>query len=66
MDIEAFKFFLKQVCKRVNKNRHLNLEVIDVNFYGNSKYNNIPIYEITLTDGEKELKIYASEYSFNN
>ena len=64
MDIKTCKDFLQSICNLVKKNNHINVNLIDITFYGVHKYSDENIYKVTFRDDNKEMTIYVEESAF--
>ena len=53
MDIKTCKDFLQSICNLVKKNNHINVNLIDITFYGVHKYSDENIYKVTFIDDNK-------------
>ena len=57
--------FLNDIYSRVKKNNNINVNLIDISFYGIHKWSNENVYKITFADDRKEMVIYVEEDAFN-
>ena len=60
------KFFVRDICNLVNKNKHLEVSLINIKFYGVHQHSDEKIFEVSLEHNDGTITFYVEESAFNS